>query len=261
MKKQIAPGVTREESGWGWLLTGTKEALIANGCAKADWFVTGEQHDKAGRVIRRKRQVVEGREVVTVLLPSGRAQVHISFTEDERRAAEEASNKQEEERKRRALLHEIRTCKSAECSQAAPPMDKADEQKLGSFMREQLLENTGRALEDIRRHASGAFHGWGIPRADLADLEEQLAAVLDQIECSQIYIVNARVWQKYRSEMKQWQDSRRVREAQNDSAYAGAFRRFLRDGVLSWPRPRSKARKRLQADANELYRSDGKPRE
>jgi hypothetical protein len=39
----IAQGVTREDNFWGYSLTGTKEALLASGIAKEEWFWNGRR--------------------------------------------------------------------------------------------------------------------------------------------------------------------------------------------------------------------------
>jgi len=48
----IATGVTRTDYHWGYILCGSKEALIASGFVKAEWFPDGVQRVKRGGIKR-----------------------------------------------------------------------------------------------------------------------------------------------------------------------------------------------------------------
>ncbi|MEK6594696.1 MAG: hypothetical protein AABZ67_16625 [Pseudomonadota bacterium] len=65
--KVVAPGVTRKISdGWAktHILTGEKDALIASGLVKTEWFWDGLTRDKRGRVRRKKETTVDGQRIV-----------------------------------------------------------------------------------------------------------------------------------------------------------------------------------------------------
>lgn len=55
----VAPGVTRSDHFWGYDLEGTKEALLASGLARAEWFWSGRR-GKDGRRLTTVHFKVDG---------------------------------------------------------------------------------------------------------------------------------------------------------------------------------------------------------
>lgn len=103
MRKSVAPGVQREDHpSWGvYWLYGTKEALVASGLVKVDWFVEEGQKDARGRNRRGKTLVVDGRDIETVVPAKGPCKVRIGPTEAEREEcnARYIASKREEQEK------------------------------------------------------------------------------------------------------------------------------------------------------------------
>jgi hypothetical protein len=72
------------ECGWGFYLDGKKDALLASGLARMEWFPTGKARDKRGRVIRHRRTEHEGREVYCRDCNSGgRYSIRFDYTGEE----------------------------------------------------------------------------------------------------------------------------------------------------------------------------------
>ena len=82
-RKIVAPGVTEYVWLQGRMLKGTKEALIASGLVKPEWFVAPGPVDKKGRRPRHNELTVDGREIRTSEPARGNWTVCIFFTESE----------------------------------------------------------------------------------------------------------------------------------------------------------------------------------
>jgi hypothetical protein len=63
--KVVAPGITRNDCGWGYYLNGRKDDLLRAGLAKESWFADGVELDERGRVVRTKHVEWEGRSVTS----------------------------------------------------------------------------------------------------------------------------------------------------------------------------------------------------
>lgn len=86
----IAPGVARDDTGWGYNLHGTKAALLEAGLARAEWFPTGERN-KRGQVVRSKYLEHEGRQIMCrEEQHGGRYWIRVSYADGELEAADEA---------------------------------------------------------------------------------------------------------------------------------------------------------------------------
>ena len=66
----LAPGVTKTVQPWGYIVHGTKDALIAAGLFREEHFADGEERDRRGRIARSKYFVYQGRQTRT--FPRGR---------------------------------------------------------------------------------------------------------------------------------------------------------------------------------------------
>jgi hypothetical protein len=80
----VAAGVTREEYFWGYILEGSKEALLRSGSARKQWFATGRRRDSRGRVVRTIYVEHEGRQVRCTDIGHGYYSVTFRFSESER---------------------------------------------------------------------------------------------------------------------------------------------------------------------------------
>lgn len=83
----VAPGVTRNDHWWGYILKGSKEALIGSGLVQAAWFVEPGRRNKKGQVVRSKKQTVDVREVKTTIPAHGPCVVRLHYTDDEAKVA------------------------------------------------------------------------------------------------------------------------------------------------------------------------------
>lgn len=78
----VAPGVTRDDWPGTWRFYGTKEALIASGLFRAEWFVEpGLRHHRGTR--RSKTQRVDGLRITTTIPPKGTCVACIQKTKEE----------------------------------------------------------------------------------------------------------------------------------------------------------------------------------
>jgi len=75
--------VQREDFYWGYILKGTKDALVATGCAKEDWFPSGQRRDKRGRVVRTICLKHDGRNVRCTWGRDSLFHLRFSYSEDE----------------------------------------------------------------------------------------------------------------------------------------------------------------------------------
>lgn len=83
----VAPGVKRSDHFWGYSLTGSKDALIASGLVKPDWFVRVGLKNKRGHTMRTKRLEIDGRLIESTVPACGHANVRFSYTQEEQDAA------------------------------------------------------------------------------------------------------------------------------------------------------------------------------
>jgi hypothetical protein len=95
-KKNVAPGVTREDFHWGYMLEGRKEALLAAGLAKHEWFPDGVQRNNRGGIIRTVKFEHEGRGAYCRQERKNWFLVGINYSEEERDRWHEASELREE---------------------------------------------------------------------------------------------------------------------------------------------------------------------
>ena len=82
----VAPGVTRSDTHWGYLLEGSKDALISSGLVQAAWFVEPGKKNKRGYVMRSKKQTVDGREIGTTVPAHGPCWARFHYTDEEEKA-------------------------------------------------------------------------------------------------------------------------------------------------------------------------------
>ena len=79
----VAPGVTQRNHSWGFILTGTKAALITAGVCKGNWFVSEIDRDKQGRVKRSKNVTRNGRSIRTCVPAKGPCEVWVRYSSQE----------------------------------------------------------------------------------------------------------------------------------------------------------------------------------
>ncbi|MBI4293640.1 MAG: hypothetical protein HY661_19360 [Betaproteobacteria bacterium] len=97
-RMNIAPGVTRTNSKWGYSLEGTKENLLRAGLALPEWFLDGKVViRKNGRVKRYVEITHEGRKGTCLQPARGLCRVSFSWTAEE-------SERREQEGKLRASM-------------------------------------------------------------------------------------------------------------------------------------------------------------
>lgn len=85
----VAPGVVKRESFWGHYFEGSKEALVAAGVAREEWFPDGKGRNRRGKVIRTLCFEHEGRRVECRKPKSGRCYLSFTYSGEERQRHEE----------------------------------------------------------------------------------------------------------------------------------------------------------------------------
>lgn len=97
----VAPGVTRSDNNcWGYILEGSKEALINSGLVLEAWFVEPGKKNKRGYMMRSKRQTVDGRRITTTVQTHGSCVARFRYTG----AEAEAAKRREDAAERLALM-------------------------------------------------------------------------------------------------------------------------------------------------------------
>lgn len=81
----VAAGVRRTDCPWGYLIEGSREALLSAGLAQASWLQDGTKRNKRGHTVRSKELTVNGRHIKTIVSNSKRKMVTMwmDFTEAE----------------------------------------------------------------------------------------------------------------------------------------------------------------------------------
>ncbi len=91
-EESVSPGVICERFDWGFILTGTREALIRGAHAGDDWFEDGSRPGrKPGSRCRSKYFTHNGRAVRTQQVRGNSYRVFVHFTEVEQREAARAA--------------------------------------------------------------------------------------------------------------------------------------------------------------------------
>lgn len=166
----VAPGVRRsEDSHWGYILEGSKEALISDGLAQESWFADGKARNKRGHVIRSKKLTVDGRTITTVMTNPKRQMFRIDteFTDAEKSSRENA-------RAAAATDAEARRCLEL--------MPKSAE-----AYREHIVGLSDRITETIINIASDAsFDGYQLHEETLAELRRLAGHMTNAIEVSKV---------------------------------------------------------------------------
>jgi hypothetical protein len=83
----VAPGVERTDWWCGYLLSGSKGALIAAGLAESSWFIDDAARDARGRRRRLKITIVDNREVRTRTPARGPCSVRVEYSEQEKQTS------------------------------------------------------------------------------------------------------------------------------------------------------------------------------
>lgn len=102
-KRSTRPDIERITSYWGYVLTGTGDALVQSDEVQHDWLLFGFDKDDRGRTVRTRALTRLDRRHVTIKdIGRGRFDVHVSFTVEEaeqrRRVHEERLRREAEER-------------------------------------------------------------------------------------------------------------------------------------------------------------------
>ena len=110
-KRSTRPDIERTTGYWGYVLTGTSDALVQSGEVPPDWLLFGFDKDGRGRTVRTRTLTCLDRRHVTIKdIGRGRFEVWVRFTEEEaveqlrlcdekrRCEAEERYNREKKER-------------------------------------------------------------------------------------------------------------------------------------------------------------------
>ncbi len=91
------PPFRRDTYGWGTLLYGNIDAMVAADVAQQCWFADLSDRTKRGQIVRQKRLVVDGRRVLTVRNHRNRGRAYIYFTDAEIEAQKQEHDALEEQ--------------------------------------------------------------------------------------------------------------------------------------------------------------------
>jgi len=170
----VAPGVRRQESDWGTSLSGAKDALIASGLVKGDWFIEDGLVDHRGRTQRTKKQMVDGRYIETTIRAKGPAQAFISFTDEERQESNKRCQAEVEAAAARARFKYA--AERADLELRVLPSSHED-------FREYILCGFRVSLEQLHRKCKEGVGGYRLAPEALEEFEEAaeelLAAVME----------------------------------------------------------------------------------
>src|SRR5258708_11630446 len=163
-RSTVAPGVRREDYSWGYFLEGKKEELLRAGLAREEWFPTGGELDKRGRVIRSNFVKHQGREVVCRdQCSGGRYQVSVSYTDRELQLKELAKARADAQRKITALPEDAEVFR-ADCID--------------------LMERLLHAFTSTR--STSEYTGWRLHAETLGEIERIAGHLRNAIETGKI---------------------------------------------------------------------------
>lgn len=102
-KRSTRPNLARTASYWGYVLTGTSDALVQSGEVQPEWLSFGTDKDDRGRIVRTRLLTrIDRRKVKVKDVGRGRLSAWVYFTEEEveqqRQSHEESARREADER-------------------------------------------------------------------------------------------------------------------------------------------------------------------
>jgi hypothetical protein len=202
----VAPGVTREDWGHCWILSGNMDALIASGIAKEEWFPTWLETERRGRVKRTNKLNVDERRIEVRRPPIGRCEVRFYRTRTERAEYEEAHREEWEREDER--IREIQREGLLAYTHDREIQRYADTLSIPGGLKAEIRSTFEIHLKMVGRvfGLSNNMHVyWGVPREVRERADEllfQLKDLFEQSEMTPTREVKARADAKFQSFIK-----------------------------------------------------------